>query len=381
MKLISSKRRMAVVGLTVGLVAGASGLAVAYFTSSGSGNGSAQTGTASNVTISQVGAGYDSLAPSYHQDQCFGCSDLTEFGNAISLAPGSGQLANVVVAFRSYGAATSSEPITLTLYSPAGAPNYVGGELTPYSSVTITPSIPQGDVTRATFEETFDFSHLDLTLSGPVVYGVSWTDAGGAVINVALSNSVSNLTVGSDQYPGYVFVNGTDNNSLSASGDAGSCATSTAGTFMATNINCATPGGNYGAYGPGSNPENADIPAVEFNVVGGSTAPLYPGGPTQPVDFAIINSGTPTHITSVTTSITGLTGTGSIGGDETCTVGMYSLNSTGPVVSSAVDPINATVPTGTSFYSPSGTVIRMIDDGNNQDNCENAVATLGFTSP
>ncbi len=30
MKLLSSKRRMAVIGLTVGLIAGASGLAVAY---------------------------------------------------------------------------------------------------------------------------------------------------------------------------------------------------------------------------------------------------------------------------------------------------------------------------------------------------------------
>ena len=42
MKLVSSKRRMAVIGLTVGLIAGASGLAFAYFTSTGSGNGSAQ---------------------------------------------------------------------------------------------------------------------------------------------------------------------------------------------------------------------------------------------------------------------------------------------------------------------------------------------------
>ena len=46
---------------------------------------------------------------------------------------------------------------------------------------------------------------------------------------------------------------------------------------MATDINCATHPDNYGAYGPGSNPNNADIPAVEFNVVGGGSglhAPL-----------------------------------------------------------------------------------------------------------
>ena len=39
MKLVSSKRRMAVIGLTVGLIAGASGLAVAFFTSTGTGYG------------------------------------------------------------------------------------------------------------------------------------------------------------------------------------------------------------------------------------------------------------------------------------------------------------------------------------------------------
>jgi hypothetical protein len=307
MKLISSKRRMAVIGLTVGLIAGASGLAVAYFTSSGSGNGSALTGTAANVTISQIGAGYDSLAPTYHQDQCFECASLTEFGNEIKLAPGSGQLANVVVAFRSYAGGTTSEPITLTLNDPGGPPSYVGTEVTPYTSVTTDPVIPAGDGSTV-FYATFDFSSIGLTLSGPVVYGISFTDEAGVTINVALSNSVSNLTVGSDVYADGVT------NTLSASNDAGSCSTSTVGVFMATVINCATPGVNYGAYGPGSNPNNADIPAVEFNVVGGTTPPLYPDGPSQPVDFAITNAGsTPTYITSVTASMTGLTGGGSKG--------------------------------------------------------------------
>ncbi len=39
MKLVSSKRRMAVIGLTVGLIAGASGLAVAYLHDYGHGYG------------------------------------------------------------------------------------------------------------------------------------------------------------------------------------------------------------------------------------------------------------------------------------------------------------------------------------------------------
>jgi hypothetical protein len=363
---------MAVIGLTVGLIAGASGIAVAFFTSSGSGNGSAQTGTAANVTISQVGAGYDSLAPTYHQDQCFECSSLTEFGNEINLAAGSGQLGNVVVAFRSYAGGTTSEPITLTLYNPGAAPSYVGSEVTPYSSVTTDPTIPAGDGSTV-FYATFDFSSLGLTLSGPVVYGISFTDEPGVTINVALSNSVSNLTVGSDVYPGDVFVDGTDANALSASSDAGSCSTSTAGVFMATDINCATPGVNYGAYGPGSNPNNADIPAVEFNVVGGSTPPLFPGS-SEPVDFAITNAGSsPANITTVTTNLVSV-GSGSIVGDSTCVIGEYSLTN-------AVNTLDVTVPTGTTFFSPSGTAITMTNETYNQDNCEGQAVTLGFTSP
>jgi hypothetical protein len=374
MKLISSKRRMAVIGLTVGLIAGASGLAVAYFTSSGSGNGSAQTGTAANVTITQVGSGYDSLAPSYHQDQCFECAGpLTEFGNEINLAPGSGQLANVVVAFRSYAGGTTSEPITLTLYSPGVSPGSVGSEIGGggVGDVTTDPVIPPGNGSTV-FYATFDFSGRDLTLSGPVVYGITFTDEAGVTINVALSNSVSNLTAGSDVYAGYVFVDGATN-ALSASGDAGSCSTSTAGVFMATDINCATPPDNYGAYGPGSNPNNADIPAVEFNVVGGSTPPLYPGS-TQPVDYAITNAGSsPTYISTVTTSLVSV-GSLALASDTTCSLGEYSLNN-------AVNVLGVTVPTGTTFFSPSGTSITMTNEAYNQDDCQGEAVALGFTSP
>lgn len=278
-------KKVAVVAIAVALVIGIGGAAFAIFSTTGTGTGSAQVGTPANVTISQIGPGYDSLASTYHQDQCLECTNLTEFGNEINLST-TGVLSNVVVAFRSYAGGTSSEPITLTLYTPNGSGG-VTGPISDYSSVTTDPTIPSGNGSTV-FYVTFDFSAIDLTLSGPVVYGISYTDEAGVTINIALSNSVSNLTVGSDVYPGDVFVDGATN-ALSASGDAGSCATSTAGVFAATDINCATPPDNYGAYGPGSNPNNADIPAVEFNVVGGSTPPLYPGD-TQPFGFAITNA-------------------------------------------------------------------------------------------
>src|ERR1019366_1432744 len=130
--------------VAVALVIGVGGAAFAYFTTTGAGTGSAQTATAKTLTISQIGAGYDSLASTYHQDQCFECAGpLTEFGNEINLAPGSGQLSNVVVAFRSYAGGTSTEPITLTLYTPNGSGG-VTGQVTPYSSVTTDPVIPSG---------------------------------------------------------------------------------------------------------------------------------------------------------------------------------------------------------------------------------------------
>ena len=57
MKLISSKRRMAVVGLTVALIAGAGGLAFAYLTSSGNGTGSAQVFASESLTATVSGIG------------------------------------------------------------------------------------------------------------------------------------------------------------------------------------------------------------------------------------------------------------------------------------------------------------------------------------
>jgi YbbR domain-containing protein len=49
-------------------------------------------------------------------------------------------------------------------------------------------------------------------------------------------------------------------------------------------------------------------------------------------------------------------------------------------LTNATVTIDANVPTGTTLYSPSGTTIKMLDDSNNQDNCENSVVSLGFSS-
>lgn len=41
--------------------------------------------------------------------------------------------------------------------------------------------------------------------------------------------------------------------------------------------------------------------------------------------------------------------------------------------------INASIPTGTTFYTPSGASISMNNDGNIQDNCEGATVNLSFS--
>src|ERR1700689_1926071 len=100
MRFIKSKKGLAV--LTVIAALGAAVGAYAYFTANGSGTGTAKTAAPVALTITQVGAGYDSLVPTnnYTQDQTFGGAGISEFGNDVTLAnSGAQQLTSVKVAF------------------------------------------------------------------------------------------------------------------------------------------------------------------------------------------------------------------------------------------------------------------------------------------
>jgi len=380
MKLISSKRRMAVIGLTVGLIAGASGLAVAYFTSSGSGNGSAQTGTGTNVTISQVGAGYDSLIPSntYTEDQCLaGCDGPSEFGNDITLAnPGSyQQLTSVVLAVRNWGPAITGASITLSIN------NTVAGPFTNTETFNIGPAIVNG-VKPLTQDLTFELASQNLYVAREFAYGFTFNDplpsppgdaAGEGSLNIALSSSGTNLLIGTDTTPGTIELSDTFGNN----NDFPACMTGlSAGVFEKLVTDCGL-SQEFNAYGTPAQvlAGSDDIPAVEFNVVGGSALELYPGGPPVPVSFAITNPGSsPVFVNQVTTSAVSVT-TGSIPLPvEACNISMYSIGGVNPAT------IGGTVAPGTTVYDATGTTISMTDDHANQDNCENQVVTLGFSS-
>jgi hypothetical protein len=113
MKLFSTKRRkVAVVSVSVALIAGLSGLAAAFFTSSGSGAGNAPVGSSSNVVIHQVGDTiYDStLAPLPDNVPSIGyeATGLYELGDEITPVASTGPLSTVVVDMSSWACQTGS---------------------------------------------------------------------------------------------------------------------------------------------------------------------------------------------------------------------------------------------------------------------------------
>ena len=162
-------------------------------------------------------------------------------------------------------------------------------------------------------------------------------------------------------------------------GDFPACTTPGTG-FAQVNTACGSSApGNPGAYGNGVGltSADADVPAVEFNVLGGGISALSPGVLDQPVEFAITNPGPSTvHVSTIGTSISSVSGAGTTSGIEACTATSPFFHIDGSPAT-----VNLTVPAGTTLVAPpSGTRISMLDDGNNQDNCEGATINLAFSS-
>jgi len=233
---------------------------------------------------------YNSLIPGtgdpYVQDQTFGGAGVTEFGNEVNLSH-AGLLSHAVVAMHNWGAATSV-PITLTVYNPAASLSSAesSGPGSVIGSVTQTFNFPANNTDGSPSLTNIDFgsslASAGIVVPKTVVFGISYNPFGpGASVNVALSTSTSgtsyegipassNITAGSDVYPGTVFVNISP--AFGDGGwqvDTGTCSNPEPGIFEATNVWCGTgssgptagPNGPPYAYvGPG----NPDIPAMQF---------------------------------------------------------------------------------------------------------------------
>ena len=396
---ITKGRKRAAIGAVAAVLLGATA-AFAFFTTTGSGVGSAQTGSATSVSITQIGAGYDSLVTTsdpnsnYIQDQCFDCAAISQFGNDITLknpAPLQ-RLITAVVAFRNWGAPVSQLPITLSI---AGGP-----------SATVLQDIPAAQINGrpTTFNVTFPFAthpyvsnEFVYSISFPTDYNPSPPGPVADSLNVALSNSFTQLSVGTDTDPGTVWVQTTAGAGIA--GDFPSCTNSPPSTsFQSVSTNCGPSApGNPGAYGNTVAPNptvtsNADIPAVEFNVLGGVAAPLYPGAPGQAVDFAITNpGGGSVHVNQITVQIGDGAGN-STTNSNACNTDIAGSNPNwwyklSPFTSAngLIEQLNNggsgfTIPPGTTYFSPTGVSIQMIDSGTNQDDCQNASVNLVFSS-
>ncbi len=371
MKRRITKKRLLVGSIVAAMLLGG-GVAFAFFSATGTGAGAAKSGHAAKLLINEIGAGYDSLIStnSYIQDQTFSGAGITEFGNHVTLAGTTAeQLVTVVVAIRNWGPAVA-QTLTFTIT------NTVAGPVTDTQHV----SFPAAIVTEVTPSETnvdFDFASQGAVIDHSLLYSISGLSG---PLNVALSNSYNDLLVGSDTTPGYVWVKATGSGFTTLGHDFPACSPPvTLGVYEKVDTSCgpqsATNPGAYGTTTEVQNTGNADIPAVDINVVGGIAAPaLYPGGPAAPVNFAITNPGqTSVHVGTVTTSITGLSGEGTTTSIPACTALTYALNI--PTV-----PVGENVPPGTTLFNATGTSVYLKTSGTTQDNCQTAVVKLGFAS-
>ena len=189
-----------------------------------------------------------------------------------------------------------------------------------------------------------------------------------------------------------MWVNSGVDNPLSTSNDANACGgDTTIGTLSPEYIWCGYNSNNPLAYGsPGG--EGNDIPAVEFNVVGGSVPSLYPGDPAQNLGYAIVNTGAAQQVNSVSAAVAydssnneveavaGNTGTDVSG----CYYYWFQINNSPQSLNYSVAQ-NSTTVFGTAMQQTVAgdeLSIQMLDPvtPTNQDACEGATLALVFTS-
>ena len=393
MKLISSKRRMAVIGLTVGLIAGASGLAFAYFTSSGSGTGQAQVGNASPVEITQIGGAplYNSrlaTGADYQASICYYCISNTDLGQRITLAGGGGPLTDVAVDMANFNPVAGSTSLTFTIYG-AGTGALPGATLGSVTQTVAIPAAPNGgyygtycqdivagdpdsDCGIANFTITFDFSSQNLTLPATVVYGLTYNDpqnAGNGGLNVQLSDdtkgepSVGSLT---DSDSAFANTNGAGNGETGGASGEITCSAIISGfTEYSTASTSACGLAPY-------------IPAVEFNSPGSDD--LYPGGPAQVIDYSLTNLGpSGAQVNQVTISVA------SAGGDVETLPGVPSSAVSGCLASwftinGSPVSLGVTVNPGQTLNELNTANIQMSDPNVPQDACEGVTVGLNFSS-
>ena len=268
----------------------------------------------------------ESPLPGNVVSQSFEATQTTELGDAITLAPGAGPLANVVVTMSSWGCqagswtndtcattpgSSFSVPITLNLYA-LGSGGAVGALIGTDTQTFNIPFRPSADNAHCTGDQigewfdaasnscfngfanniTFDFSSQHLALPNSFIYGIHYntsdygspafgdatachgTSAGCGYdsLNVGLSSDGTDVTAGSDVFPGKLYENTGYAPYYCDNGAAGT------GTFRLDSPGtdpaaCPSPSGGWSINGGGA---PFYVPAVQFNAPAPTTLVTQP---------------------------------------------------------------------------------------------------------
>jgi len=396
-------KKVLVVGVAVALAIAAGGAAFAFFSSTGSGTGSAQTGKSVPLLIDQLSGTpmYNSIIDptAYQWSFAYTAStDAIDFGNEITLANGGGLLTDVTVAMSNWNPVSLSVPIpiTLTIYdaSSGGLPGAVIGS----DLVNLTPpGTVAGDADGTNpagidnFNVTFDFTSQHLTLPSDVVYGISYND-NTQDDNLNVNLSYEPPSVGSDTYPGYLFVQQEGSGYASPYGSGtvigGPYGQITCDTVSSTFAQYSTASGNGGNCGLSATPGPSGqipgpnlVPAVEFDT--SSMGDLYPGGPAQPINFSITNPGGGNEqVQTVTISVASYDGdVETVAGDSGsavsgCVASWFTINGS----PSATLTLNQNIPGGGTIDWVGAANISLTNEPFEQDACQGINIGLNFSS-
>ena len=122
------RKRYVIPSIAAAAALAGGGIAFAYFTSPGSGTGSASVGTPASLLIDRLGGTPDISrvdGTAYQSSQCFYCVQMGEFGNKVNLANGGGPLSDAVVDMVNFNPAVGTMPVTFNIYN-TGPGNYAG---------------------------------------------------------------------------------------------------------------------------------------------------------------------------------------------------------------------------------------------------------------